>query len=127
MPICPGTRQSPKIMGFIILRLTYFTLKMVETIYLEYDHSDVLEVRSAVEKQIPNLLSCQGCGSLVSVSHSAGALSYRYTEDSSSPEILLGLIYNSTTGQLFAEVIQGSHFKTSASDKPVSMYESSHV
>lgn len=73
------------------------------------------------------MLSCQGCGSLVSVSHSAGALSYRYTEDSSSPEILLGLIYNPTTGQLSAEVIQGSHFKTAASDKPVSMYESSHV
>nr|XP_046229847.1 synaptotagmin-14b isoform X4 [Scatophagus argus] len=60
-----------------------------------------------------------GCGSLVSVSRSAGALSYRSTEDSSLPEILLGLIYNSATGQLSAEVIQGSHFKTAASDKPV--------
>uniref|UniRef100_UPI0037E83E62 synaptotagmin-14-like isoform X2 n=1 Tax=Semicossyphus pulcher TaxID=241346 RepID=UPI0037E83E62 len=60
-----------------------------------------------------------GCGSLVSVSRSAGAVSYRSTEDSSLPEILLGLIYNSATGQLSAEVIQGSHFKTSASDKPV--------
>lgn len=63
---------------------------------------------------------CQGCGSLVSVSRSAGALSYRSTEDTSLPEILLGLIYNSATGQLSAEVIQGSHFKTTASDKPVS-------
>ncbi|KAM4521934.1 synaptotagmin-14b isoform 1-T1 [Odontesthes bonariensis] len=60
-----------------------------------------------------------GCGSMVSVSRSAGALSYRSTEDSSLPEILLGLIYNSATGQLSAEVIQGSHFKTTASDKPV--------
>ncbi|XP_061602492.1 synaptotagmin-14b [Cololabis saira] len=60
-----------------------------------------------------------GCGSLVSVSRSAAALSYRSTEDSSLPEILLGLIYNSSTGQLSAEVIQGSHFKTTASDKPV--------
>ncbi|XP_049914055.1 synaptotagmin-14-like [Epinephelus moara] len=60
-----------------------------------------------------------GCGSVVSVSRSAGALSYRSTEDSSLPEILLGLIYNSATGQLSAEVIQGSHFKTTASDKPV--------
>ncbi|XP_037541839.1 synaptotagmin-14 [Nematolebias whitei] len=60
-----------------------------------------------------------GCGSLVSVSRSAGALSYRSTEDTSLPEILLGLIYNSATGQLSAEVIQGSHFKTTASDKPV--------
>ncbi|XP_056260496.1 synaptotagmin-14b isoform X4 [Seriola aureovittata] len=63
-----------------------------------------------------------GCGSLVSVSRSAGALSYRSTEDSSLPEILLGLIYNSATGRLSAEVIQGSHFKTTASDKPVNTY-----
>ncbi|KAM6992010.1 synaptotagmin-14b isoform 6-T6 [Tautogolabrus adspersus] len=60
-----------------------------------------------------------GCGSMVSVSRSAGAVSYRSTEDSSLPEILLGLIYNSATGQLSAEVIQGSHFKSTASDKPV--------
>ncbi|CAB1456963.1 unnamed protein product [Pleuronectes platessa] len=63
-----------------------------------------------------------GCGSVVSVSRSAGAMTYRSTEDSSLPEILLGLIYNSTTGRLSAEVIQGSHFKTTASDKPVNTY-----
>ncbi|XP_008282534.1 synaptotagmin-14-like [Stegastes partitus] len=62
-----------------------------------------------------------GCGSLVSVSRSAGALSYRSAEES-MPEILLGLIYNSATGRLSAEVIQGSHFKTTASDKPVNTY-----
>lgn len=66
--------------------------------------------------------SSQGCGSLVSVSRSAAALSYRSTEDTSLPELLLGLIYNSATGRLSAEVIQGSHFKTAASDKPVSKY-----
>lgn len=65
----------------------------------------------------------QGCGSLVSVSRSAGALSYRSSEDTSLPEILLGLIYNSATGQLSAEVIKGSYFKTAVSDKPVSTYE----
>lgn len=64
----------------------------------------------------------QGCGSLVSVSRSAGALSYRSSEDTSLPEILLGLIYNSATGQLSAEVIKGSYFKTAVSDKPVSTY-----
>nr|XP_061843216.1 synaptotagmin-14-like isoform X2 [Nerophis lumbriciformis] len=63
-----------------------------------------------------------GCGSVVSVSRSAGAVSYRSTEDSSSPEILLGLVYNSATGSLSAEVIQGSHFKTTSSDKPVNTY-----
>ncbi|XP_054617267.1 synaptotagmin-14b isoform X2 [Dunckerocampus dactyliophorus] len=60
-----------------------------------------------------------GCGSVVSVSRSAGALSYRSTEDSPLPELLLGLVYNSATGSLSAEVIQGSHFKTTSSDKPV--------
>ncbi|XP_056150913.1 synaptotagmin-14-like [Lampris incognitus] len=59
-----------------------------------------------------------GCGSLVSVSRSAGALSYRSTGDSSMPEILLGLIYNAATGRLSAEVVQGSHFKNTSSDKP---------
>ncbi|XP_028295381.1 synaptotagmin-14b isoform X2 [Gouania willdenowi] len=62
-----------------------------------------------------------GCSSLVSVSRSGEALSCR-ADDSSVPEILLGLIYNSTTGRLSAEVIQGSHFKTPASDKPVNTY-----
>ncbi|XP_072302439.1 synaptotagmin-14b isoform X1 [Eucyclogobius newberryi] len=60
-----------------------------------------------------------GCGSVVSVSRSGGALSYRSTEDSCLPELLLGLIYNATTGRLSAEVIQGSHFKTSATEKPI--------
>ncbi|XP_077443320.1 synaptotagmin-14b isoform X3 [Stigmatopora argus] len=60
-----------------------------------------------------------GCGSMVSVSRSAAAVSYRSTEDSTSPEILLGLVYNSATGHLSAEVIQGSHFKSTVSDKPV--------
>ncbi|KAJ3606874.1 hypothetical protein NHX12_026392 [Muraenolepis orangiensis] len=59
-----------------------------------------------------------GCGSLVSVSRSTGALSYRSTGDSCAPEILLGLVYNASTGRLSAEVIQGSHFKTAVSDKP---------
>ncbi|XP_056283636.1 synaptotagmin-14b isoform X4 [Pseudoliparis swirei] len=68
-----------------------------------------------------------GCGSVVSVSRSAGALSYRSTEDSSLPELLLGLLYNSTTGQLSVEVVQGSHFKTTASDKPVALFQLSEV
>lgn len=59
----------------------------------------------------------------MSVSRSAGALSYRSSEDTSLPEILLGLVYNSATGQLSAEVIKGSYFKTAVSDKPVSTYE----
>ena len=54
---------------------------------------------------------------MVSVSRSMGALSYRSSGDSASPELLLGLLYNSTTGRLSAEVIKGSHFKNNTSDK----------
>ncbi|XP_051952226.1 synaptotagmin-14b isoform X1 [Xyrauchen texanus] len=64
-----------------------------------------------------------GCGSIVSVSRSAGALSHRSTGESSTPELLLGLLYNSTTGRLSAEVIKGSHFKNSATDKlPIGLF-----
>ncbi|XP_062407421.1 synaptotagmin-14b isoform X1 [Sardina pilchardus] len=64
-----------------------------------------------------------GCGSMVSVSRSMGALSYHSTGDSATPEILLGLLYNSTTGRLSAEVIKGSHFKNNASDKlPIGLF-----
>ncbi|XP_028857969.1 synaptotagmin-14b isoform X4 [Denticeps clupeoides] len=59
-----------------------------------------------------------GCGSTVSVSRSIGAMSYRSTGESATPEILLGLLYNATTGRLSAEVIKGSQFKNNASDKP---------
>ncbi|TRY86322.1 hypothetical protein DNTS_016128, partial [Danionella cerebrum] len=63
------------------------------------------------------VLGEKGCGSVVSVSRSAGALSYHSTGESSTPELLLGLLYNSTTGRLSAEVIKGSHFKNAATDK----------
>uniref|UniRef100_A0AAR2M0T3 C2 domain-containing protein n=1 Tax=Pygocentrus nattereri TaxID=42514 RepID=A0AAR2M0T3_PYGNA len=63
-----------------------------------------------------------GCGSLVSVSRSVGALSYHSTGESSTPELLLGLLYNSSTGRLSAEVIKGSHFKNSATDQPPNTY-----
>ncbi|XP_026089520.1 synaptotagmin-14b isoform X2 [Carassius auratus] len=66
--------------------------------------------------------SVPGCGSVVSVSRSAGALSYHSTGESSTPELLLGLLYNSTTGRLSAEVVKGSHFKNSATDKLPNTY-----
>ncbi|XP_056118675.1 synaptotagmin-14b isoform X2 [Rhinichthys klamathensis goyatoka] len=67
--------------------------------------------------------SVPGCGSVVSVSRSAGALSHRSTGESSTPELLLGLLYNATTGRLSAEVIKGNHFKNSATDKlPIGLF-----
>ncbi|XP_036406039.1 synaptotagmin-14-like [Megalops cyprinoides] len=58
-----------------------------------------------------------GCGSVRSLSYSDGAASYRSAEQDSRPEILLGLVYSSTTGRLSVEIIKGSHFRT-APDKP---------
>ncbi|XP_058881545.1 synaptotagmin-14-like isoform X5 [Acipenser ruthenus] len=36
----------------------------------------------------------------------------------STPEILVGLVYNATTGRLSVEVIKGSHFKNLAANRP---------
>ncbi|PIO39832.1 hypothetical protein AB205_0164280 [Aquarana catesbeiana] len=35
-----------------------------------------------------------------------------------APEILIGLLYNATTGRLSAEVIKGSHFKNLSTNRP---------
>ncbi|XP_035276571.1 synaptotagmin-14-like isoform X2 [Anguilla anguilla] len=60
----------------------------------------------------------KGCGSLKSVSCSEGVSSYRSAGQTSRPEILLGLLYSSTTGRLSVEVIKGSHFRDMAPGKP---------
>lgn len=41
----------------------------------------------------------------------------------STPEILVGLLYNATTGRLSVEVIKGSHFKNLAVNRPPSEYK----
>ncbi|KAI1897332.1 hypothetical protein AGOR_G00082230 [Albula goreensis] len=66
----------------------------------------------------PGCTLTQGCGSLRSVSCSEGASSYRSAEQNSKPEILLGLLYSSTTGRLSVEVIKGSHLRNIPQDKP---------
>ncbi|KAJ8377740.1 hypothetical protein AAFF_G00254130 [Aldrovandia affinis] len=66
----------------------------------------------------PGCTLTQGCGSLRSVSCSEGVSSYRSTGQTSRPEILLGLLYNSTTGRLSVEVVKGSHLRDIAPDKP---------
>ncbi|KAJ8274960.1 hypothetical protein COCON_G00095850 [Conger conger] len=64
----------------------------------------------------------QGCGSLRSVSCSEGVSSYRSAGPTTRPEILLGLLYSSTTGRLSVEVIKGSHFRDMAPGKPPNTY-----
>ncbi|XP_054981954.1 synaptotagmin-14 isoform X3 [Sorex araneus] len=67
--------------------------------------------------------SCEhsGCASQVSVSersYSRSVSSCQSLERGSVPEVLLGLLYNATTGRLSAEVIKGSHFKNLAANRP---------
>ncbi|XP_056151444.1 synaptotagmin-14 [Lampris incognitus] len=66
-----------------------------------------------------------GGESLVSLSEmscSESASSFQSVSQSSTPEILVGLLYNATIGSLSVEVIKGSHFKNLASNKPPSKY-----
>ncbi|XP_031435605.1 synaptotagmin-14 isoform X2 [Clupea harengus] len=61
-----------------------------------------------------------GSESQVSISEmsSQSASSFQSEGQGSSPEILVGLVYNATTGRLSVEIIKGSHFKNLAANKP---------
>ncbi|XP_022540788.1 synaptotagmin-14 isoform X2 [Astyanax mexicanus] len=50
------------------------------------------------------------------------ASTFQSAAQGSAPEILLGLVYNATTGRLSVEVIKGSHFKNLAANKPPNTY-----
>ncbi|TST98533.1 Synaptotagmin-14 [Bagarius yarrelli] len=60
--------------------------------------------------------------SVFAASCSETASTFQSTSRRSSPEILLGLVYNATTGRLSAEVIKGCHFKNVATNKPPNTY-----
>lgn len=65
----------------------------------------------------------QGCDSQMSMSEmscSESTSSCQSLAHGSAPEILIGLLYNATTGRLAAEVIKGSHFKNLAANRPPS-------
>lgn len=53
---------------------------------------------------------------------SESASTYQSVSQTSPPEILVGLVYNATTGRLSVEVIKGIHFKNLATNKPPSKY-----
>ncbi|KAL4624249.1 synaptotagmin-14-like [Arapaima gigas] len=66
-----------------------------------------------------------GCESQVSISEmscSDSTSSFQSVGQGSAPEILVGLVYNATTGRLSVEVIKGSHFKNLAANKPPNTY-----
>ncbi|XP_026646894.1 synaptotagmin-14 isoform X3 [Zonotrichia albicollis] len=65
--------------------------------------------------------SMPGCDSQMSMSEvscSESTSSCQSLVHGSAPEILIGLLYNATTGRLSAEVIKGSHFKNLAANRP---------
>ncbi|XP_011745308.2 synaptotagmin-14 isoform X2 [Macaca nemestrina] len=101
--------KKEKIVGEKIFYLTKLNLqgKMSLPVILEpsYNHS--------------------GCDSQMSVSEmscSESTSSCQSLEHGSVPEILIGLLYNATTGRLSAEVIKGSHFKNLAANRPPNTY-----
>ncbi|XP_058896987.1 synaptotagmin-14 isoform X2 [Kogia breviceps] len=101
--------KKEKIVGEKIFYLTKLNLqgKMSLPVILEpsYNHS--------------------GCNSQMSVSEvscSESTSSCQSLEHGSVPEILIGLLYNATTGRLSAEVIKGSHFKNLAANRPPNTY-----
>ncbi|XP_059697099.1 synaptotagmin-14 isoform X2 [Haemorhous mexicanus] len=69
--------------------------------------------------------SLPGCDSQMSMSEvscSESTSSCQSLVHGSAPEILIGLLYNATTGRLSAEVIKGSHFKNLAANRPPNTY-----
>ncbi|MBN3282282.1 SYT14 protein, partial [Polyodon spathula] len=67
----------------------------------------------------------QGCDSQISTSEmscSETTSSCQSLAHGSTPEILVGLVYNATTGRLSVEVIKGSHFKNLAANRPPNTY-----
>ncbi|XP_070252665.1 synaptotagmin-14 isoform X1 [Myotis yumanensis] len=101
--------KKEKMVGEKIFYLTKLNLqgKMSLPVILEpsYNHS-----------------GCDSQMSMSEVSCSRSTSSCQSLEHGSVPEILIGLLYNATTGRLSAEVIKGSHFKNLAANRPPNTY-----
>ncbi|XP_053315143.1 synaptotagmin-14 [Spea bombifrons] len=69
-----------------------------------------------------NLSGCDSQLSMSEMSCSESTSSCQSLVHSSAPEILVGLLYNPTTGRLSAEVIKGSHFKNLSVNRPPNTY-----
>ncbi|XP_048455958.1 synaptotagmin-16-like isoform X2 [Rhincodon typus] len=77
----------------------------------EMEVSLILEPRS-------NMTSGDSQISLSAISHSDSASSTQSLSHGGTPELLVGLSYNATTGRLSVEVIKGSHFRNLALNRP---------
>ncbi|XP_077092795.1 synaptotagmin-14 isoform X1 [Siphateles boraxobius] len=69
-----------------------------------------------------NIPGSDSHASVSDVSCSETASSFPSAGQGAAPEILLGLVYNATTGRLSVEVIKGSHFKNLSANKPPNTY-----
>ncbi|KAJ8341018.1 hypothetical protein SKAU_G00333090 [Synaphobranchus kaupii] len=84
-----------------------------------------LQGKMSVPVTLEPCCTLPGCESQVSVSEmscSESASSFQSAGQGATPEILVGLVYNATTGRLSVEVIKGSHFKNLAANKPPNTY-----
>ncbi|XP_078261079.1 synaptotagmin-14 isoform X4 [Rhinoraja longicauda] len=69
-----------------------------------------------------SLTGCDSQMSMTEMSCSESTSSCQSLAHGSTPEILVGLLYNATTGRLSVEVIKGSHFKNLAVNRPPNTY-----
>ncbi|KAM6128493.1 synaptotagmin-14 isoform 1-T1 [Pterocles gutturalis] len=101
--------KKERIVGEKIFNLTKLNLqgKMSVPVILEPSYS---------------LSGCDSQMSMSEVSCSESTSSCQSLVHGSAPEILIGLLYNATTGRLSAEVIKGSHFKNLAANRPPNTY-----
>jgi len=53
-----------------------------------------------------------------SLASEGSASSHQSMQHGGAPELMLGLVYNASTGRLSVEVIKGSNFKNLATSKP---------
>nr|XP_040054828.1 synaptotagmin-14 isoform X5 [Gasterosteus aculeatus aculeatus] len=60
--------------------------------------------------------------SLSDTTCSESASSFQSVSQTSTPEILVGLVYNATTGRLSVEIIKGIHFKNAANKPPNGLF-----
>ncbi|KAM3930081.1 synaptotagmin-14 isoform 2-T2 [Leptodactylus fuscus] len=69
-----------------------------------------------------SLSGCESQMSMSEVSCTESTSSCQSLVHGAAPEILIGLLYNATTGRLSAEVIKGSHFKNLSANRPPNTY-----
>ncbi|KAG8431782.1 hypothetical protein GDO86_019918 [Hymenochirus boettgeri] len=84
-----------------------------------------LQGKMSVPVVLESSYSLSGCDSQMSMSEMScteSTSSCQSLVHGSAPEILIGLLYNATTGRLSAEVIKGSHFKNLSANRPPNTY-----